>query len=81
MSTVMQNEKIEDDFTQVKCLTKAIRLIADSQEGDKRVHAPLIAKMQDNTDAIATKLPKTAKLLTAPPSKRSKGKPKLAVVS
>jgi hypothetical protein len=41
-----------------------------------------IAKaMQDNTDAIAAKLPETTKLLTAPPSKRSKGKPKLAAVS
>ena len=80
----MQNEKIEDDFVRARNLTKAIRLIAGSQEGDEWVHASLywIAKaMEGNTDAIAAKLPKTAKLLTAPPSKRSKGKPKLAVVS
>ena len=80
----MQNEKIEADFVQARNLTKANRLIVDSQGGDKRVHAALcwIAKaMQDNTDAIAAKLPKTTKLLTAPPSKRSKGKPKLAAVS
>jgi len=37
--------------------------------------------MKDSVDAIAAKLSKTAELLTAPPSKRSKGKPKLAVVS
>jgi hypothetical protein len=37
----MQNEKIEDDFVQAKNLTKAIRLIADSQEGDEWVHASL----------------------------------------
>jgi hypothetical protein len=80
----MQNEKIEDDFVQARKLTKAIRLIADSQEGDECVHASLcwIAKaMEDNTDAIAAKLPKTAKRLTAPPSKRSKGKPEMAAVS
>ena len=79
----MQNKKIEHDFVQAKNLTKAIRLIADSQEGDEWVHASLywIAKAMEANTAIAAKLPKTAKLLTAPPSKRSKGKPKLAVVS
>jgi hypothetical protein len=37
--------------------------------------------MKDSVDAIAAKLSKTAELLTAPPSMRSRGKPKLAAVS
>ena len=31
----MQNEKIEDDFVRQGTLKKAIRLIANSQEGDE----------------------------------------------
>jgi len=80
----MQNEKIEDDFVQARNLTKAIRLIADSQEGDEWLIDSLFgiaSAMKDSVDAIAAKLPKTAELLTAPPSKRSRGKPKLAAVS
>ena len=75
----MQNEKIEDDFVQAKNLTKAIRLIADSQEGDSLYG--IASAMEDSVDAIAAKLSKTAELLTAPPSMRSRGKPKLAAVS
>ena len=49
----MQNEKIEDDFVQAKNLTKAIRLIADSQEGDSLFG--IASAMEDSVDAIATK--------------------------
>jgi hypothetical protein len=75
----MQNEKIEDDFVRARNLAKAIRLIANSQEGDEWVHASLywIAKaMEDNTDAITAKLPKTAKRLTSPRPRAARASPK-----
>ena len=55
-----------------------------AQEGDEWLIDSLYgiaSAMKDSVDAIAAKLSKTAELLTAPPSMRSRGKPKLAAVS
>ena len=71
--------RIEDDFLQARSLTKALRLIADSQKDDEYVSASLygIANATDDSiNNIAAEVNVTAKLAKDPPSKKKKKKGK-----